>query len=125
MERPEVRIVEPQIEETSPRNISDWERNQLLVKYGYHNSLEQNFPLPSYDFDQTRDLSYAELMRLEDLKVQREIERKRLEMINRPNPFTFDVDQVKYSETRWSNSDDSNIGFEVRVVSDMKIPNRY
>jgi hypothetical protein len=120
MYKPEVRVIETQMEEVKTVEVSNWEKQQLLAKYGYSNKSAETPQSPN--FDPTRDLSYEELIRLEDQKYQMELERKMMEMRNRPKSYTIDTDQVRYNETRWSNIDDTNIGFEVTIVSDMKIP---
>jgi hypothetical protein len=122
MQRAEVRIIETQSEEIKSAEISNWEKQQLLAKYGY---VDQPLEIPQPpNFDPTRDLSYEEMMRIEDQKYQRELELKMMKMRNQPKSYTIDSDQVRYNETRWSNVDDTNFGFEVTIVSDMKIPER-
>lgn len=118
MIRPEVRIIETQSEEIKSVEISNWERQQLLSKYGYSN---YQLPVEKF-FVPTRDLSFEELMRIEDEKYKSELENKMNEFRNRPKSYTIDQDKIRYNETRWSNFEDSNIGFEINIVSDMKIP---
>jgi hypothetical protein len=121
MQRPEVRIIETQSEETRQVDVSNWEKQQLLAKYGYINQIQE--PISQIDeYNPVKDLSYAELMRIEDEKYLRQMQQKMQEMINRPKSYTIDSDQVRFNETRWSNIDGTNLGFEVNIVSDMKIP---
>jgi hypothetical protein len=120
MQRAEVRIIETQSEEIKSAEISNWEKQQLLAKYGYSNS-PTHYQDPQ-SFNPTSDLSYEELMRLEDQKYHRELEQKLLQNQNRPSAYTFDSDQIRFNETKWSNAEDANFGFEVKIVSDMKIP---
>lgn len=120
MHRPEVRIVEPQQEETRQVDVSSWERDQLLAKYGYKNV--QQTPLENKGFNPVKDLSYQELMELEDRKYFEELQRKRQDVLNRPTTYTIDQDQVRYNESRWSNIDlgGQEFGIQVQIVSDMK-----
>jgi hypothetical protein len=109
MYRPEVKIVEPQIESSIQPNISDWESNQLLLKYGYISS--QN---PPQHFDPTRDLSYQELMELEDKKIfQKTIPNPKIES------FSIDPNSVRHFDNKVSSED--GFSLEIRIVSDMKI----
>lgn len=121
MQRPEVRIIEPQQEETKSIEVSSWERDQLLAKYGYTNPIQQT--QEPRTFNPTSDLSYQELMELEDRKYFEEVQRKK-QSINRPQTYTIDQDQVMYNETRWSNMDlgGQDYGIQVQIVSDMKFP---
>lgn len=120
MNRPEVRVIETQYEETKPIEVSNWEREQLLAKYGYVN--QQTYQDPIRGFDPTRDLSYQEMMEIEDRKQRIELERKQQEIMNRPTTYTIDQDQVRYNEMRWSNMDlgGQEFGIQVQIVSDMK-----
>jgi hypothetical protein len=119
MIRPEVRIVETQYEESKEVQISSWERQQLLAKYGYGNSnqFETNF-----SYEDPNRLSYQQMMEIEDRRHHLEQQRKYQEMMNRPKTYSIDGDRVRYNETRWSNIDlgGESFGIEVSVVSDMK-----
>lgn len=121
MQRPEVRVIETQSEEIRHIDVSNWEKQQLLAKYGYINQVEEP-KIEINDFIPTKDLPYAELMRIEDEKYSRDLQRKLQELRNRPKSYTIDSDQVRFNETRWSNIDGTNLGFEVNIVSDMKLP---
>lgn len=120
MMKPEVRVIEPQREESTPTHISDWEKNQLLMKYGYQHPIDEI--QIQREFDVTRDLSYQEMMELEDRRYRQELENKNRE-INRPNSYTIDNRNIKYSDSRWSSLEvgGSDIGFQVQIVSDMNI----
>ena len=120
MIRPEVRVIETQQEEVKEIQVSSWERDQLLAKYGYVNQPTHQPPIE--EFNPTRDLSYQELMEIEDRKFEMESQRRRQEMMNKPKTYTIDQDQVRYNETRWSNMDlgGQEFGIQVQIVSDMK-----
>jgi len=121
MNRAEVRVIEDQSEVVSNYEASSWERNQLLAKYGY--TQPQVETEIQRGFDATRDLSYQEMMELEDRKIQQELERK-IQSQNQPKPITIDYDRVNHSEMRWSSMDlgGQEFGVQVQIVSDMKIP---
>lgn len=121
MNRAEIRVIENQSEVVSNYEASSWERNQLLAKYGYTQpQAEAEVPR---GFDPTRDLSYQEMMELEDRRIQQEFESKR-QLENQPKPITIDYDRVNHSEMRWSSMDlgGQEFGVQVQIVSDMKIP---
>jgi hypothetical protein len=121
MQRAEVRIIEDQHEELSTPQIASWEKEQLLAKYGYVNQITNQ---PTYDqFDPTRDLSFEELMKIEDNKYRDEMIRNQKELMNRPKTYSIDSDRVGYKETKWSSMDlnGQDFGIQVHIVSDMKI----
>lgn len=120
MHRPEVRVIETQHEEVKPIEVSNWEKEQLLAKYGYIN---QPTHQPIHQgFNPTSDLSYQQMMEIEDRRYQEELHRRQQEIMNRPRTYTIDQDQVRYNETRWSNMDlgGQDFGIQVQIVSDMK-----
>ena len=120
MIRPEVRVIETQQEEVKEIQVSNWEREQILAKYGYSN--QQAHQEPVQEFNPTRELSYQEMMEIEDRKYRLEQERKFQQVTNRPQTYTIDSDQVRYNETLWSNMDlgGQEFGIQVQIVSDMK-----
>jgi hypothetical protein len=120
MNRPEVRVIETQQEEIKPIEVSNWEKQQLLAKYGYTN--QPNYHQPVRSFDPTSDLSYQQMMEIEDRRYQEELLRRQQEVLNRPKTYTIDQDQVRYNEMKWSNMDlgGQDFGIEVQIVSDMK-----
>ncbi len=122
MNRPEVRIIEPQHEVSKEIEVSNWEKEQLLAKYGYVNQTSNGYT--NYVPNPTRDLSYAEMMELEDRRFMEEQSRRHQELMNRPRTYSIDQDQVRFNETRWSNMDigGKEFGIQVQVVSDMKFP---
>jgi hypothetical protein len=111
MIRPEVRIVEPQTEFSNSPTISDWEKNQLLMKYGY---TQNNQPR---SFDPTRDLSYQEMMELEDQKHRQQF--SQIPETQKLKTYSIDPNRVQHSDLKVSGDGDFN--FEITVVSDMKI----
>lgn len=120
MHKPEVRVIETQQEEIKSVDISNWEREQILAKYGYGNHTTQCDQVQS--FDPTRDLSYQEMIELEDRKIRQEQEKKYQNSMNRPKTYSIDSEQVRYNDVKWSNMDlnGQEFGIQVQVVSDMK-----
>lgn len=121
MQRAEVRIIENQFESSTPVNISDWERNQLLLKYGYsQNQVSLNNP-PFIHPNPTSDLSYGELMALEDRKYYDRLNQNN--QVPKPQSYTIDNDRIQYNESRYSSMDVDglNFGLEIQIFSDMKI----
>jgi hypothetical protein len=122
MQKPEVRIIEPQQEESRIVDASQSERDYLLAKYGYKQISEPSYQEESYNPNQ--HLTFEEMVALEERK---EMERRRKEMERRnvPRPYTFDGDRVNYHESKYSDLDldGQNLGIQVQIVSDMPIDN--
>jgi hypothetical protein len=121
MQRPEVRIIEPQQEETRAVDASQSERDYLLAKYGYK-QVSPSYQEESYNPNQ--HLTFEEMVALEESKM-REIRRREMEKRNAPRPYTFDGDRVNYHESKYSDLDldGQNFGIQVQIVSDMPINN--
>ena len=119
MEKPEVRIVEFQQEEIKDAYVPDYEKNNLLAKYGY--KVEQSSP-NNYTHPNS-NLTFEEMVALEEAKL-REQDQINMHKRNTPRPYSFD--QVNYSESKYSSIDldGTNLGFEVRIMSDMPINQR-
>ena len=121
MERPEVRIIEPQQEESRVVDVSQSERDYLLAKYGYKQPIE---PEPQYQSHPSQHLTFEEMIAIEERK-QMDRRRKEMERRNGPKPYTFDGDRVNYSESKYSDLDinGQSLGIQVQIVSDMPINN--
>lgn len=120
MEKPEVRIIEPQQEESRIVDASQSERNYLLAKYGYKPAdlnTENQQPTNPYS-----NMTYEEFSRLDDNNYR---ERIRTEQNRRNLPRAYTFDNVNYSESKFSNLDldGHNLGIQVQIVSDMPINN--
>ena len=122
MQRPEVRIIEPQQEETRVVDASQSERDYLLAKYGYKQISEPSYQEEIHNPNQ--HLTFEEMVALEESKM-REMKRREMERRNGPRPYTFDGDRVNYSESKYSDLDinGQNLGIQVQIVSDMPINN--
>lgn len=114
MNRPEVRIVQDQQEEIKPAEISQNEQEMLLAKYGYkYNSNISTQP------DSNKDLSFEEMIRLEEEKNRQSLQEQMLKA-NSAKPYTFGGSYD--SNTTYGTDTDSGYTFKVNVVSDMPIP---
>ena len=119
MNRPEVRIIQNQEEETKPANIDSWEAEQLLRKYGHQpqqfSTRPQQVELPQ------KGLTFEEMIAQEEQK-RKDDEMKRRQSINGPKPTTFDGRGGYDSETKYSSDEDTGFGFKIEITSDMKLP---
>jgi hypothetical protein len=120
-QRPEVRIIEPQQEQTTPIEVTNSEAASLLAKYGYK-SPEFNLPAQNQVDNTNRDITMEDFIRMEkiELEKQREMEYQRR---YGPKSITFDSNDIRYSNTEYRQLDDDNFGIQVQVVSDMPIYN--
>lgn len=121
-QKPEVRLIEPQQEQTTPTEVTSSEAAALLAKYGYKHP-EYNAPI------QTNNNPYNNLTADELFAIQqREIEEIRQREIQRrygPKAATFDSNNIRYSNSEYRDLDvdGHNFGIQVQVVSDMPINN--
>ena len=116
MEKPQVRIIEDQVESITNPDVSQSERNYLLSKYGY---VEPSFQRENIS-EPSNTQSFEDMVRQEELK---EIERRNQKEMrnNRPRAYTFD--DVNHYESKHSSLDvdGANLGINVTVMSDMNI----
>jgi hypothetical protein len=121
MEKPQVRIIEPQSEEIINTPISNYEKELLLLKYGLNNEIVNRETVANPN----RHLTFEEMVAIEEQK-QLEIRRKEFELRNRPKPISIDSDKVNYHESKYSSMDldGFDLGIQVQIFSDMPIKNR-
>lgn len=121
MQKPEVRIIEPQHEESKPIDASQSERDYLLFKYGYKSEPNQNFDLPNTN-DPLQNMTADQFAEINDRNYYENLKREQ-ERRNRPRAFTFD--NVNYSESKYSSLelDGHNLGIQVQITSDMPMNN--
>ena len=119
MQRPEVRIIEPQQEQTSSTDVTGSEAAYLLAKYGY--TAPQSIPQENVSNNLTLEEMIAQQQR--ENEHQRQIDHQRK---YGPKAITFDNNQIRYtnSEFRDLDIDGQNFGIQIQVVSDMPIQNR-
>lgn len=125
--RPEVRLIEPQSEQSAPANIPSWEAEQLLRKYGYDNQQFTNRAQPIQEpttVNPNANLTFDEMIAQEEARQREEAERQRLRQQQQmgPKPMTFNGQNGYESEVRYS-SDDC-FSFKVEITTDMQLP-RY
>jgi hypothetical protein len=118
MERPQARIIDQQHVE-SEREITGWEAEQILRKYGQ--DTQQYSSIPQQPVDPTQNMTFEELMALEDQK-RRDEESKRQQRLNGPRPITFNGEKGYDSEVKYGQDEDTGFGFKIEISSDMKIP---
>jgi hypothetical protein len=117
MERPQARIVDQQHVE-SEREVTGWEAEQLLRKYGHQP--QQYSSIPQND-QNTKQLTFEEMIAQEEAKRQNE-EMMRNQKQNGPKPITFNGNKGYDSEVKYSTDEDTGFGFKIEISSDMKIP---
>lgn len=122
MERPQVRMIEPQSEESRPANIPSWEAEQLLRKYGHQ---PEQFTTRQQEVPQNVDNGLT----LDQMIAQQEAEERnnqmrRQQQMTGPKPVTFNGDRGYDSEVRYTSDDDSGFGFKIEITTDMQLP-RY
>jgi hypothetical protein len=122
MERPQVRMIEFQSEETKPANIPSWEAEQLLRKYGHQPeqfTTRQEVPAPP----PPPGLTFEEMIAQQEAE-ERNNQMRRQQQMSGPKPKTFDGGRGYDSEVRYTSDDDSGFGFKIEITTDMQLP-RY
>lgn len=120
MNRPEVRIIDPQIEENTSISIDQFERSQLLIKYGFEPSPN---PYERNGFDPTVDLSYQEMIALEDRRYEMELRNKLNQINSIPKSYSIDNNRIQSYDNRFSQMDfgGMNVNVQIQIVTDMKL----
>lgn len=119
MNRPEVRIIQSQQEQTQPANIDSWEAEQLLRKYGHQPQQFSTREEPQQPVD--NGLTFEEMVAREEAKLKEE-EMRRQQRMNGPRPTTFNGSRGYDSEVKYSSDEDTGFGFKIEITTDMKIP---
>ncbi len=117
MNRPEVRIINQQQEETNTREVSGWEAEQLLRKYGQDQSFSNR---PVQQPEQT-GLTFDQMIAQEEARLKQEQLRKHQQMMG-PKPVTFNGQNGYESEIRYGSDSDSGFGFKIEITTDMNLP---
>jgi hypothetical protein len=115
-EKPKVTFVQNQKVE-SEREITGYEAEEILRKYGYQN--------PSYNSnnnskDTNDNLTFEEMIMQQKAKENEEkirIQNK----LNGPKPITFNSNNYE-SDVRYGSDDELGFGFKIEVTTDMKLP---
>jgi hypothetical protein len=119
MNRPEVRIIQSQQEQTQPANIDSWEAEQLLRKYGHQPQQFSTREEPQQPVD--NGLTFEEMVAREESRLKEE-EMRRQQSMNGPRPTTFNGSRGYDSEVKYSSDEDTGFGFKIEITTDMKIP---
>jgi hypothetical protein len=119
MNRPEIRIIQNQEEQTQPANIDSWEAEQLLRKYGHQPQQFSTREEPQQPVD--NGLTFEQMVAQEEARLKEEEMRRRAK-INGPKPKTFDGSRGYDSEVKYSSDDDTGFGFKIEITTDMNIP---
>jgi hypothetical protein len=112
MERPQSRIIDQQHVE-SEREVTGWEAEQLLRKYGFKGDEHvSSIPEP-----QQPSLTFEEMIRIEE-------EKKRADNLKRSGsgPITFRSEGGWESRTVYGEDEDTGFNFKIQISTDMKIP---
>lgn len=119
MHRPEVRQIDPQHIE-SEREVTGWEAEELLRKYGYDAT---HFSTRPVEHPQQNDngLTFEEMVAQQEEKLRREEERRR-QIQNGPRPSTFDGGRGYDAEVKYSSDEDTGFNFRIEITTDMNIP---
>jgi hypothetical protein len=112
--KPEVRIIQAQEETVAPAQISSWEAEQLMRKYGYSTQNDVHVE----DQPATSGLTFEEMVAQENVRINNE----RLRQQQVPRPPSFDGRGGLHTETRYSSDEDTGFSFNVQITSDMPIP---
>ena len=119
MQRPEIRIIQNQEEQTQPANIYSWEAEQLLRKYGHQPQQFSTREEPVSNPNQ--NLTFEQMVAQEEARLKEE-ELRRQQRMNGPRPTTFDGSRGYDSEVKYTSDDDTGFGFKIEITTDMKIP---
>jgi hypothetical protein len=119
MQRAEVRIVEPQQEQTTSVEIYGSEADALLAKYGFKSQPTQ-IQQPIRNQNPNSELTVDELFMIQQREIEQENQRRYQNSQQRNNPNG-------YSENKFATIEGTDFGIQIQVVSDMPLynNNRY
>ena len=112
MNRPEVRITQPQQVTTDVREVTGSEAEELLRKYGHDDAISSTRVEPISK--PQNDLTFEEMVKQHEDK-ERALKAKR----NNPKPITFGGEHYD-QQTKHTSSD--GMGFTIQISTDMKLP---
>lgn len=129
MQKPEVRIVQNQeYSESQPVNISSAEAYALMSKYGINPTMPVPQEQPKFN-DPNKDLTFEQMVAMEEARLKADRQKKefeRMQELNKPTPYSFDRQNVRFHDTQYRTFDDeNNFGMEIRVVTNMDINKGY
>jgi hypothetical protein len=127
MIKPDIRIIDAQTtSEPVQINVSSAEAYALMAKYGINPTQAQ--PVQQTIVNPNKDLTFDEMIAMEEQKIKAERQRKeyeRLQELNKPTPYSFDRNKVQYYNNDYRTIEDTEFGIEVKIVSDMPINKGY
>jgi len=118
MNRPEVRIISQQ-EETNSREVTGWEAEQLLRKYGQDQSFSNRTVVQ--EPEQQPGLTFDQMVAQEEARLKQEQLRRHQQMMC-PKPVTFNGKNGYDSEIRYGSDSDTGFGFKIEITTDMNLP---
>ena len=122
IERPQVRQIDAQYVE-SEREITGWEAEQLMRKYGHDPQQFSTFSTETQQPAEQPGLTFEDMVRqAEEKEINDRLRRE--QQMNAPRPTTFDGRNGYESEIKYGSDDDSGFGFKIEITTDMKLP-RY
>ena len=116
MSKAEVRIIQDQQEDIRQVEISEYEKEILLGKYGYLNSQQSTTP---QSHPVVSDLSFEEMCRLKEENEKSELNKR---YQNSAKPLSFNGDYQ--SETKYDTDSDLGFSYKITIVSNMDLPNQ-
>ena len=129
MIKPEVRVTQNQeITTSTDVNINSPEAYALMMKYNISQYQAQPQIQETPINDPNRDLSFEQMLAMEENKIRAEKQRAemlRQQELNKPQPYSFDRRNVNYHDTQFKSLDDTGFGIQIQVVSDMPINKGY
>ncbi len=120
MERPQSRIVDQQHVE-SEREVTGWEAEELLRKYGYDATQFSTRQEQQYQPPVENNLTFEQMVAQEEEKLRREEERRR-QIQNGPKPTTFGGERGYDAEVKYGSDEDTGFNFRIEITTDMKLP---
>ena len=121
MERPQARVIDQQHVE-SEREVTGWEAEELLRKYGYgsgqFSTREENVPHPQ---NPQNNLTFEQMLSIQEDQRMREEERRR-QLRNGPKPTTFGGENGYDAEVKYGSDEDTGFNFRIEITTDMKLP---
>lgn len=117
MDKPQIYIIQDQQIESKNAEVSSWEAEQLLRKYGYQPQQVSTRPEEPQPID--NGLTFDQMIAQEEAKRRGE-EMRRQQLLMGPRPITFGGHYD--SETKYSSDEDTGFGFKIEITTDMKLP---
>lgn len=118
MEKPQVKIIEPQRLE-SEREITGYEAEELLKKYGYS---EQYSSIPNRTSKEKKlDLTFEQMIELEEKRLKEEKEKK-YQKQRTNKPISFNGQNGYDTKVTYKTDEELGFSFKIQISSDMKLP---